>query len=102
MSSRTMFSAKPKGGLNIPIPTSPMMTVFRAPIFATIHPAGIAKIIRDSPSLRRYSADVLDDEYRTARADAAGETGLPEDAFPEICPFTIEQILDPGFLPDDV
>jgi hypothetical protein len=43
---------------------------------------------------------VLDDEYRTARADAADETGLPEDAFPAACPFTIEQILDPDFLPD--
>ena len=60
----------------------------------------IAKIIRDSPSLRRYPADALDDEYRTARADAADETGLPEDAFPAACPFTIEQILDPDFLPD--
>ncbi len=61
---------------------------------------GIAKIIGESPSLRRHPSAVLDDEYRTARADAADETGLPEDAFPAACPFTIEQILDPDFLPD--
>ncbi len=60
----------------------------------------IAKVIGESPSLRRYPAEVLDDEYRTARADAADETGLPEATFPATCPFTIEQILDPDFLPD--
>jgi len=30
---------------------------------------------------------------------ASGETGLPKSAFPQACPYTIEQILDPDFLP---
>ena len=43
---------------------------------------------------------MLGEEYRTARADAVDETGLPEDVFPAACPFTIEQVLDPGFFPE--
>ncbi len=62
----------------------------------------IAKVVRDSPSLRSHPAEVLGEEYRTARADAADETGLPEATFPADCPFSIEQILDPDFLPDQV
>ena len=30
---------------------------------------------------------------------ASGETGLPKTVFPETCPYTIDQILDPTFLP---
>ena len=60
----------------------------------------IAKAIQESPSLRDYPAEVLAEEYGYARADAAAETGLPEDDFPAKCPFAIEQILDPEWLPD--
>jgi hypothetical protein len=60
----------------------------------------IARRIRKSPSLRGHPAEVLKDEYRLARLKASGETGLPEEAFPYACPFTVEQILEPEFLPD--
>ncbi len=60
----------------------------------------IRRRIQKSPSLRGHPAAVLDEEYGPARLMASGETGLPEDAFPATCPFTIEQILDPDFLPE--
>ncbi len=60
----------------------------------------IARRIRQSPSLRDHPASVLDEEYEVARLAAAGETGLALEVFPAACPFTIDQILDPGFLPD--
>ncbi|GGE20617.1 hypothetical protein GCM10011390_44890 [Aureimonas endophytica] len=60
----------------------------------------IADEIEDSPSLRDFPATVLEREYRPARLKAAGETGLPESAFPSACPFTIEQVLDPDFYPE--
>ena len=60
----------------------------------------IAKTIKESPSLSRYPSEVLPEEYASARADAADETGLPEDTFPAECPFTIEQVLDPHWLPE--
>ena len=62
--------------------------------------ARIARRIGDSPSLRGYPEEILADEYSFAVPQAADETGLSEDAFPAACPFTVEQILDPGFLPD--
>jgi len=64
------------------------------------HRRRIARSLRDSPSLRRYPATVLPEEYAGARAMAADEMGLPEHAFPKTCPFTIEQVLDPAFWPE--
>jgi len=64
------------------------------------HRKCIRRDMKDSPSLRRYPGEVLAEEYETARLGASGETQLPETAFPEICPYTIEEILDPDFLPD--
>jgi hypothetical protein len=60
----------------------------------------IAHELKDSPSLRSYPGLVLNQAYRIARLDASGETKLLLETFPEACPFTIEQILDPDFLPD--
>jgi hypothetical protein len=58
-------------------------------------------VLRDSPSLRQaYLPEVLDDIYRLARRKAAGQTRLPESAFPETCPYTLEQLLDEDFLPE--
>lgn len=60
----------------------------------------IRRELRDSPSLHTYPATILAEEYAVMRLLAAGETDLPDERFPEVCPFTIEQILDPSFQPD--
>lgn len=60
----------------------------------------IAKIIKESPSLRSHPAKALAEEYANAVPEAADETGLAEVAFPATCPFTVEQILDPAFFPE--
>lgn len=60
----------------------------------------IARRIKLSPSLQNYPAEALADEYTLAVPEAADETGLPEQTFPAVCPFTIEQILASGWLPD--
>lgn len=60
----------------------------------------ILRRIKKSPSLKSYPSEVLETEYVTARLKASGETGLPEDAFPAVCPFKIEQILDVNWLPE--
>ena len=59
----------------------------------------LAKRIRRSPSLKQYPAEVLDEEYEFVRPKAAEETHLAEETFPENCPYTILQVLDPTFLP---
>ena len=38
--------------------------------------------------------------YADARARAGAETGLPETAIPDTSPYSLEQALDPEFLPD--
>jgi type I site-specific restriction-modification system R (restriction) subunit len=53
----------------------------------------------DSPSLKRYFAEIFDKCYQNARKLAAIETGLELEIFPVESPFTPEQVLDPEFLP---
>ncbi|MDQ6435819.1 DUF29 domain-containing protein [Mesorhizobium sp. LHD-90] len=60
----------------------------------------IGRRLKRSPSLRAFPAEVLVDEYKTARLLAAGKTGLPEQIFPETCPFVVDQILEESFFPD--
>jgi hypothetical protein len=38
--------------------------------------------------------------YADARARAITQTGLPERALPRTSPYTLEEALDPDFLPD--
>jgi len=53
-----------------------------------------------SPSLKRYYLQIFDKCYRNARKQAKIETRLSLARFPEICPFTSEQVLDQEFLPE--
>jgi hypothetical protein len=59
----------------------------------------IEKLLRESPSLRPFVANVLAQAYSDAREDAADKTGLPESAFPTKCPFTLDEVLSRSFLP---
>jgi hypothetical protein len=61
----------------------------------------IEAILEDSPSLRPVIAEALSRAYKKARTVAADETGLSETTFPDTCPFTPDQILAEGFLPED-
>lgn len=62
----------------------------------------IAEVIRRSPSLKHYPESALDERaYQIAALRASGETGLPMSTFPQTCPYTVEQILDPDFLPGE-
>lgn len=60
----------------------------------------IASYLRETPSLKTALADENWKEglWADATAKAIDETGL--DAFPENCPWTVEEILSPGFYPD--
>lgn len=56
----------------------------------------IADILEDSPSLRRLLPALVAKHYPRAAADAASETGLPDERFPEDPPFALEEILGTG------
>lgn len=56
-------------------------------------------ILEDSPSLKGYFLEVFDKCYQNGRQDAATETQLPLNTFPEQCPFSSEETLNPEYLP---
>ncbi len=57
----------------------------------------IAKLAKDSPSLRSYPGAVLTEAYPAARRVAEAETGVS--GLPETCPWSIDQVLDHAFWP---
>ena len=59
----------------------------------------IDDLIETSPSLRTWADQALAKAYRLAVLRAVDDTGLSEDVFPRLCPYTVEGILDAGFLP---
>ena len=61
----------------------------------------IAEIIETSPSLRAYPSQVMRTAYTGATVSASEETGIIIGIFPETCPFSVDQILDLEFFPED-
>jgi uncharacterized protein DUF29 len=53
----------------------------------------IAKVLKESPSLRPKLPELLSDAYDQARIDAANETGLDIDTFPETCEWPAAEVL---------
>ncbi|MEH2088069.1 DUF29 domain-containing protein, partial [Nostoc sp.] len=46
--------------------------------------------IEDSPSLKSYSTEQLEESYQRARRQAAKQTGILVSVFPEECPYSVE------------
>ncbi|WP_309235927.1 DUF29 family protein [Planktothrix sp. FACHB-1365] len=42
----------------------------------------------------------LNESWSEARNLAIAETDLPDEQFPEVCPFSVEQIMSSDFWPD--
>ncbi len=49
-------------------------------------------LLRDSPSLKPYLAEVLTQCYQDAVEQASAETELPIDTFPIECPYAIDEV----------
>ena len=60
----------------------------------------IELILEDSHSLRDFLPDAFAWAYPRGRKEAAKETHLPLETFPEVCPWTLNQLLDDDFLPE--
>lgn len=59
----------------------------------------IADLLLEMPSLRAYLAKNLSKAYEYGVVTAVAEPGLPVEAFPSTCPFPLDALLDPDFLP---
>jgi hypothetical protein len=64
------------------------------------HRRRLREDLATSPSLRPYARERFEQSYRDGRQLALIETGLEPDALPIAPPWSLEQTLDPDFLPD--
>ena len=56
--------------------------------------------IEDSPSLRSYPAEQLEESYQRARRQAAKQISVAISMFPDMCPYSPELVLAEDWLPD--
>ncbi|HYD98599.1 MAG TPA: DUF29 domain-containing protein [Alphaproteobacteria bacterium] len=63
--------------------------------------AGLAARLDRSPSLRPVAEMSFADCYARAVRAAALGSGLPAETFPNECPWTLAQVLEPDFLPEE-
>jgi hypothetical protein len=61
----------------------------------------IRELLEDSPSLKNEISDKIAIAYEKAKLAAEIETGIEKQNFPAQCPFSLEQILDESFLPNE-
>ena len=60
----------------------------------------IQDLLEENPGLRQYVPGLLIKAYRNARREAAAETGLKLESFPDVYSYGIEQILNAEFICD--
>ncbi|VXD13634.1 conserved hypothetical protein [Planktothrix serta PCC 8927] len=65
------------------------------------HRQRLRDTFKTSPSLYRFFEEIFNESYEDARKLAAGETGLSINEFPPESPFTVEEVLNPDFLPSE-
>ena len=56
-------------------------------------------ILKDNPSLKSKLDEILDDAYYYAKLEAGKETSIDESTFPEVCPYSFEEITSDEFYP---
>lgn len=61
----------------------------------------IQATLDDSPSLREFPTEIIENAYFDARRRAADETGLRASAFPRELPYAIDKVFDPSFWPGE-
>ncbi|MBW4481212.1 MAG: DUF29 domain-containing protein [Tildeniella torsiva UHER 1998/13D] len=57
------------------------------------------KLLRRNPGLKSRTEEAMAEGWEEARLLAIAETGLPDDQFPDGCPYTFDQVIDPDFWP---
>lgn len=64
------------------------------------HRQRVEELIEKSPSLKLYLEQVFDEVYHKAARGAQKQTGISASSFPDVCPYTLTEVLDLDFLPD--
>ncbi|HEY3718619.1 MAG TPA: DUF29 family protein [Roseiarcus sp.] len=61
---------------------------------------GSAEHLKDNPSLQTIVPQAIATAFEGAIIEAADETKLPESAFPAVCPWSFDQLMDARFWPE--
>ena len=56
--------------------------------------------VKDSPGLKAYASEQLEQSHQKARQSAAKQTGLLLSTFPEECSYSLENVLNEDWLPE--
>ena len=57
----------------------------------------IDDVLADNPALKSRTDEAVARAYRKARLEAAGETGVDEASFPDLCPYSWSDIVSRAF-----
>ncbi|NET59678.1 MAG: DUF29 domain-containing protein [Symploca sp. SIO2E6] len=60
----------------------------------------IAKLLQRNPGLKSRLEEAMSESWEQARDLAIIETDLPDEQFPELCPFSLEQVMSENFWPE--
>ncbi|MET4694690.1 DUF29 domain-containing protein [Endozoicomonas lisbonensis] len=60
----------------------------------------INRLLKANPGLKPEITEIMSEAYDAARITAFKETGLPENTFPEDCPWFFKQVMDNEFWPE--
>ncbi|WP_299735182.1 DUF29 domain-containing protein [uncultured Endozoicomonas sp.] len=60
----------------------------------------IRKLLKENPGLKPRIPETRIEAYEAALITAFKETGLPENTFPEQCPWSFDDMMNSDFLPD--
>ena len=60
----------------------------------------LAEHLKDNPSLKTIVPQAIATAFEGAIIEAADETKLPESAFPAVCPWGFDQLMDARFWPE--
>lgn len=60
----------------------------------------VQELIEDSPSLKPYLLEAMDNAYQKGVLLVLKETPLSQQDLPTRCPYTFEQVMDPDFYPE--
>lgn len=61
---------------------------------------GILRLLKESPSLKPFIPEALENAYKDALDLAVRETSLDYENFPEECSYVLEQVLEDNFFPE--
>ncbi|MEQ8961186.1 MAG: DUF29 domain-containing protein [Coleofasciculus sp. C2-GNP5-27] len=60
----------------------------------------IAKLLRRNPGLKSRLDEAMEESWLEARDLAIAQTDLPDEHFPQVCPFSLEQVMREDFWPN--